>query len=103
MWFIWIYVTHESLEEAKNMSFNLIEKKLVACSNLFPINSMYFWKWEISDTDEIVSLLKTRKENWELVQEEIKKLHKYEIPCIIKIDLEANKDYEDWILQETNI
>jgi uncharacterized protein involved in tolerance to divalent cations len=32
--------------------------------------------------------LKTKIENWEVVKEFIEKNHEYEIPCIIKTDVE---------------
>ena len=31
---------------------------------------------------------------------EVKKLHSYSIPCILRIDAAANKDYEAWAKKE---
>ena len=101
MKFITIYVTHENKIEAEKIVKPLLEKKLIACVNYFPVEVSYHWKGKIEDAREIVSLLKTRIENWELVKNEIKKNHSYEIPCIIKTEVEANKDYVEWINNET--
>ncbi len=101
MSFIIIYVTHESTEKAKTIASKLLEKKLIACANFFPISSAFWWKGKIENTNEIVSLLKTRKENWSKVKEEIEKLHPYETPCIMRIEVEANEKYEAWIRSET--
>jgi|SRR3989344_2777013 len=101
MTFIILYVTHKNLENAQKIASHLLQKKLIACANFFPITSSYWWKGKIENSEEIVSLLKTRKENWEKVKSEIKKIHPYETPCIMKINAEANADYESWINEET--
>lgn len=101
MVFIILYVTHKDIESAQKIANHLLQKKLIACANFFPIKSSYWWKGKIENSDEIVSLLKTRKENWEKIKKEIKKIHPYETPCIIKINAEANGDYESWINEET--
>ena len=31
---------------------------------------------------------------------EVEKIHSYDIPCIIKIPIEANKSYFEWIRNE---
>ena len=101
MAFIILYVTHENLKNAQKIASHLLQKKLIACANFFPIKSSYWWKGKIENSEEIVSLLKTRKENWEKVKSEIKKIHPYETPCIIKMNVEANEDYESWVNDET--
>lgn len=101
MSFIIIYVTHENIEEAKKITNYLLDKKLIACSNFLPIEANFWWNDKIDSTNEIVSILKTKKENWDIVKDEIEKLHPYKIPCIMKIEVEANKSYEDWIESET--
>ena len=101
MSFIVIYVTHKNALEAKRVGEHLLRKKLVACVNYFPINSSYLWKGGRENTREIVTLLKTSKSNWLKVKSEIEKIHPYEVPCIMKYSVEANKAYEDWIKKET--
>ena len=102
MSFIIIYVTNENLTEAEKITNRLLEKKLIACGNHMPIKSAYWWQGKIENEDEYVTLLKTRKENWESVRDEIEKIHTYDTPCIIKIEVEANASYEQWINNETN-
>ena len=77
-----------------------MEKKLVACANIMSIKSVYWWEGKINNENEVVCLVKTKKENFEKVKEEVKKIHSYEVPCIMKFDVEANKEYEDWIRKE---
>jgi len=99
---ILIYITCKDNKEAKTISKALLEKKLVACTNIHPIESMYWWKNKIQDEKEEVIIAKTIEKNYEKIKQEVKKLHSYDIPCIIKISAEANKEYNDWIDRETS-
>ena len=101
MSFIVVYITHANLKNAKKISDELLKKRLIACANYFPIQSSYWWKGKIENSDEIVSIVKTKKENWNKLKREVEKIHPYEIPCIMKFDVEANEDYEKWINEET--
>jgi len=101
MKFIIIYITHKNLKEAKKVAEHLLREKLIACVNYFPIESSYWWKGKIENSKEIVSLMKTKKENWKKVKAEVEKIHPYDVPCIMKIEVEANKEYFDWIQKET--
>ena len=100
MSFILCYITNSSEEEALKIVKHLTEKRIVACGNVFPIKSMYWWKEKIDNTDEWVAIVKTKEENWEKVKQEVKKIHSYKVPCIIKIKVEANEDYEKWLNSE---
>lgn len=99
--FIIIYITHNSLAEAKRVAGKLLADHLIACVNYFPIESAYWWKGEVTNSNEIVSLVKTRTENWDKVREAVEALHPYETPCIMKLDVTANQSYVDWIYKET--
>jgi len=89
------------MEEAEKIAKHLLQQKMIACVNYFPIKSSYWRKWNIESSEEIVSLLKTKSNNWEKVKKEIETIHPYETPCIIKINVEANDKYESWIINET--
>ncbi len=99
--FIIIYTTNPDIKTARNIATTLIKKRLIACANFFPIKSIYRWKGKIENADEVVSILKTSKSNWNKVKSEIEKLHPYETPCIIKISASANALYQRWIETET--
>lgn len=101
MKFITIYVTHKSKEEAEKIINPLLNNKLIACVNYFPVEVAYHWKWNIENDNEIVSLLKTRLENWDKIREYIEENHPYETPCIIKTEVDANDEYVKWIYNET--
>lgn len=102
--FLLIYVTHPSKPEAVRITTELLQKHIIACANYFPIESTYWWEGSLAHSEEIVTLYKTRKENYEKLKETVESLHKYEIPCIMKIaEVSANTSYEQWIQDETTI
>lgn len=98
---ILIYVTCKDIEEAKKISKNLLEKRLIACANMFPINSMYWWEGKINEDKEFALIIKTKKEKFEEVKKEIKKIHSYKVPCIVSFDIKrGNEDFLNWIKKE---
>ena len=97
MSFILIYITHPNEKEAERIANLLVEQKFVACANIFPITSSYWWKEAIANEKEWVSIVKTIPENWEAVKAKVTEIHPYEVPCILKFGVEANDAYEEWI------
>lgn len=94
---ILLYVTHESEAEARKLGERLIAERHIACANYFPISSAYWWEGAVQAEGEWVSLLKSLPEHWPTLQARISELHPYEVPCIIRIDAQANAPYEQWI------
>jgi len=92
-----IYIPCSNKKEAKSISKALLEKKLIACSNIFPIESMYWWEGKIQEDKETLILAKTKESNFKAIIEEVKKLHSYDLPAIIKLPTECNKEYDDWV------
>ncbi|VVB73893.1 Divalent-cation tolerance protein CutA [uncultured archaeon] len=101
MAFVLVYITHKNKAEARKVVSRLLKRRLVACANIFPIESHYRWKGRIEQAKEIVTVLKTKKENWNKVRAEVERIHPYEVPCIMRLDAEANPSYESWIRKET--
>lgn len=98
---IFIYTTCKDEHEAKTIATQLLEKKLIACANFFPSQSMYRWKGKIVGDDEIVMILKTNEKNVPKIEKEIEKLHSYDVSCITKISVVANSSYEKYVDGET--
>lgn len=101
MGFIIIKVTCPSIGMARKITKHLLQQRLISSANFFPIKSTSSWTGEIQEVDEYIVFLKTKKDNWEKVRDEVQRIHPYEVPCIIKIDVEANEDYESWVNKQT--
>ena len=98
-----LYVTTPSLKEARSISKTLLEKNLVACTNIFPkVESHFRWKNKMQRASEVVFTAKTTKKSLDKTIKEIKKLHSYEVPCIVSFKIEkANSEFVHWIRAET--
>jgi len=98
---IFIYITCSNRKEAKEIGLTLVKKKLVACCNIFPIESIYWWQGKVVQDREAVLIAKTLKKNFKEVEKEIKKLHSYTIPCILEIPIKrGNPEYLKWLKDE---
>jgi len=94
------YIVCKDSNEAKSISNSLLKKKLVACTNFFPMNSMYHWEGKIVNDNEFVLIAKTSENNKEIVEKEVLKMHSYSIPCIISFKVDANESYLNWLNKE---
>ncbi len=96
--FIFVYITCESFDEARKIARHLLEKRLIACANIFPIRSLFWWESKIEECNEFAIIAKTKAEKFKELREEVKKIHSYSIPCICAFVVEeGNRDFLDWI------
>lgn len=93
-----VLVTAVSSEEAEKIAQNLIEHKLAACVNLFPIDSWYLWQGKINRDREYQLIIKTDLDKFTELERQIQTLHSYDVPEIIALPIVAgSKPYLDWL------
>jgi periplasmic divalent cation tolerance protein len=97
---IFIYITNPTKEVAKKIARYLLKKRLIACANIFSIDSLYWWEGKICSGKEFVLIAKTFEKNFEKVKEEVEKIHPYSVPCVTKIFVKPNKKYLNWLAKE---
>ncbi|MFA5499813.1 MAG: divalent-cation tolerance protein CutA [Candidatus Omnitrophota bacterium] len=97
--FIVVMVTCSSSREARKIAGSLLDKRLVACANIVSdIGSRFWWRGKIESAMEVLVMMKTKKENFKKIENEVKKLHSYEVPEIIAIPIiMGSKQYLNWI------
>lgn len=98
--FISVYITNPSEEKAREIARHLLERRLIACGNIVPSRSLYWWEGKIEDQNEHILLCKTTEEKWEQVKTEVEKIHPYSVPCILKFPFQANERYATWLVGE---
>lgn len=98
-----VYLTAGSEEEALRLVHHLVERRLAACGNVFPVRSVYRWKGEVVEEGEAVAILKTRRELVDRAIAEIQARHSYEVPCAVAYPMEGGlKSYLAWIDEVTS-
>ena len=97
---ILVYITNPTRKEAEKVASHLLKRKLIACANIFPIESVFRWKGRINRTKEYVVIAKTLSRNFQKIKKEVRRIHKYEIPCIIRIKADASREFERWVKEE---
>lgn len=95
------YLTYPDEATAHQVGEALLQERLVACVNSFPIKSAYWWEGQIVRDDEWVSVVKTRLEYESLVTSFVAERHPYQTPCILRFEVRANEAYFQWILAST--
>lgn len=98
---ILIFSTFANKEEAVKIGKGLLEKKLIACYNLFPVESSYWWKKKIVDENEVLMIMKTNK-NFADVEKFIIENHSYKTPEIVAIEpSKVTEKYLKWVEEVT--
>lgn len=97
-----ILTTFKKLKEAKLVAKSLIDENLVACAQFEEIKSMYSWQSNVYFEKEIKLSLKAKEEDFDKINQKIKKLHSYETPEIIMIKItNINAKYLKWMQKQT--
>ena len=94
---ILVYVTNPTKKEALKVANHLVEKKLIGCANIFPVDSIYRWEGKIAHQKEFVFIAKTKEANFVKIKKEVKRIHSYSVPCVIKIPACAGDKYYSWL------
>ena len=94
-----IKTTTDSHKAMKLIANTLLNKKLAACVNMIPrMRSKYILDGRITESREVILLIKTTKKLENKVYKTIKDLHNYEIPEISTIQTsKVDKNYENWL------
>lgn len=82
---VFIYTTCPTVKSAESLGRSLLEAKLIACYNLWPIRSRYWWQGQMVASRETALLLKTVAKKQLPAKRMIEKLHPYDAPCVAAI------------------
>lgn len=97
-----ITTTIDDEKGAREIAVSLLELRLVACVQIYPIESLYHWNDSIEESSEFLIQMKTKNEHFKAVREQILRQHSYDIPEIIMTPIvDADKAYLAWIDNET--
>lgn len=87
-------------EQASTISKYLVANRLATCVQITKINSVYVWDGECQEDDEFLLLIKTEKSKFPEIEEAVQRLHDYDVPEIICLDItDGSHDYLAWITE----
>jgi periplasmic divalent cation tolerance protein len=91
--------TAASIEEAEKIADHLMEERLAACVTILPgVRSVYRWKGAVEKADEIMMLIKTRRELVARLTEVLLKAHSYETPEVVALPIvDGSSAYLEWL------
>jgi periplasmic divalent cation tolerance protein len=96
------YVTAPDRRTARRIARAVVDRRLAACANLWPVESMYRWHGKREETGEFVIVFKTRAAILPKLIGEVRRIHPSEVPCIVSYPMgPALGAYLDWIDTET--
>ncbi|KPD23057.1 divalent-cation tolerance protein CutA [Idiomarina zobellii] len=93
------YCTTDSQSSANELAASIVEQQLAACVNIIPgITSVYHWNNEIQHDQEWLLLIKTTDDMSKALKEAIMKIHPYDSPELISVDVtDGLPDYLQWV------
>ena len=99
-----ILCTFPSIEAAGEIAQALVGERLCACVNMLPhTRSIYQWKGEIVNNEEVLCLIKTASSRHAALEARLRELHPYEVPEIVSLRAaEVNDSYLRWVADETS-
>ena len=98
-----IVQTHTNKKQVyEDISRSLIEKRMAACVNIYPaVLSIYRYNNEVVEDNEYLIHVKATSDKFTEIRKIIERLHNYETPEIISLEIsEGNEKYLKWIQDE---
>lgn len=94
-----VLVTAPSAEVAADLARALVEARVAACGNVVPgLRSIYRWEGKVQDEPEALLLLKTTRDRFEALRDEVLRRHPYQVPEVLALPVEAGSAaYLDWL------
>lgn len=99
-----VLTTIDNREDAEELARAIVRNRLAACVNIVDhARSIYWWEDEIQEADEMILLIKTRKELVEDLEAFIREHHPYDLPEFVVMGPESvATDYLNWIRASTS-
>lgn len=95
-----IFTTCGSEETALTIASALVDQGLAACVSILPsIKSYYYYRGGTHLDEEVMLIIKTTRDHFEIVSQVITDLHTYELPEILMMPAEAGQAYTEWMQQ----
>jgi periplasmic divalent cation tolerance protein len=94
--------TCSSREEAERVARQLVEQRLAACVSIVGgVRSVYHWQGKLEDSEEVLLVIKSRRELFAELQAALGRAHSYEVPEVLALAVvEGSEAYLGWLDRE---
>ena len=92
--------TEANAERAQQLAEALLERQLVACVSITPIQSFYRWEGALQRSHEVQLLMKTSPQHLEALHAAVSELHSYDTPEWLCWPVTAAPAYGAWAVAE---
>lgn len=92
--------TEASVEAAAALARQLLERRLVACVSLQPVQSLYHWQGQLEQAAEVQLLLKSDSARLGALEAAVHELHSYDTPQWLVWPVQAAPAYGAWMAAE---
>lgn len=95
-----VLVTCGSMAEARKIAKAVVGKRLAACANILSgtAESVYWWKGKVETGREKLLLIKTSAMKQRRLEEEVRRLHSYDVPEFLVVEVAGgSRDYVAWL------
>jgi len=89
--------TYPREELAEKIAGVLLDKKLIACANIYPVKSLYIWEGHMQNEGEWMVVFKSLPHLREEIEKNIKESHPYELPYLSFELVGTTVEYENWV------
>lgn len=101
-----VMTTLPSADEAATIARHVVSTGLAACTqcSTTPVSSTYIWKGALETTHEVTMTAKTTRAAAPLLCNEIARLHPYDVPEIVVLDVTLAADsYTRWVHETVHL
>jgi periplasmic divalent cation tolerance protein len=97
--YIIVLVTTANKAEAEKISDALLKEKIIACANIInPVTSFFHWQGKVDRCEECLVVMKSRRDLFGELAEQVKKLHSYEVPEVLALPIvDGSQAYMAWL------
>jgi len=96
-------VTAPDADTADRIARALVDERLAACVNLVPgVRSVYRWEGAVEEAEEVLLVVKSRRDRAAALAARVKALHPYEVPEVLSLSAAGGSEaYLDWVQRES--
>ncbi len=99
--FVEIKTTFQNMKQARQMAEFLLDENLIACGQIFKIESHYNWKDKRFAEEEYMLVMKSRSSLIKKLEKTIKEKHPYEVPELVVTKIKTSEEYAKWVKKNT--